>query len=734
MNLIKKTILVLSCLIMAACSHQSNNTAEQAAYDVIHRFAEQDLNIKLYADLPKTDEGCDQFTTSVNNGRLTIHGSSGVALCRGFYDYAKSHDAGISSWSGKRCELPEQLTDTDEKHIISPFAHHYYFNVVTYGYTMPYWDWSRWEAEIDWMAVHGVDMPLALVANEAISARVWKKIGLTDEEISNYFVGPAHLPWMRMGNISGIDGPLDEAWHNDQIELQHKILDRTKALGMTPICPGFAGFVPEAIQRIYPETSLTETLWCDGQFHNWMLSPNDSLFSIIGKMFIEEWEQEFGSNTYYIIDSFNEMETPFPPKGSDERYELLASYGEQVYKSLTAGIPDAVWVMQGWMLGYQRDVWDQQTLSALLSRVPDDKMIILDLAVDYNQNFWHNSKNWDEFDSFYGKQWIYSVIPNMGGKTAPTGVMEHYANGRLEALNSPKRGHLVGYGMAPEGLENNEILYELITDGGWTADSIDLAAWLGQYCKCRYGQGCATAQQFWNEARQSIYSHFTDHPRFNWQLRPGLCRQGTVGCDSIFLKAVEKLINDAETMKGNKLFEADLAEMTVIYAGAYAERLTQQIEDLMIEKDKNRDSIVNCIQQFEQLMLNIDMLLENHPTLRLERWLDYPHLHANGDAERGERFEHNARRIVTIWGPPVDDYSARIWSGLIRDYYLPRWMFYFDAKLNDKPIDFAEWERQWVEEKTGVSAIEKNEDVISLCKETISYCKNLCDAHNRKDM
>lgn len=33
----------------------------------------------------------------------------------------------------------------------------------------------------------------------------------------------------------------------------------------------------------------------------------------------------------------------------------------------------------------------------------------------------------------------------------------------------------------------------------------------------------------------------------------------------------------------------------------------------------------------------------------------------------------NARRIVTVWGPPVDDYAARIWSGLIGSYYLERW-------------------------------------------------------------
>ena len=67
------------------------------------------------------------------------------------------------------------------------------------------------------MALHGIDMPLALVANEAISARVWKKLGLTDREIADYFVGPAHFPWMRMGNISGIDGPLPLEWHEGQL-------------------------------------------------------------------------------------------------------------------------------------------------------------------------------------------------------------------------------------------------------------------------------------------------------------------------------------------------------------------------------------------------------------------------------------------------------------------------------------------------------------------------------------
>ena len=137
------------------------------------------------------------------------------------------------------------------------------------------------------MALHGINMPLALVANEAISARVWAKLELTKDEINQYFVGPAHLPWMRMGNISGINGPLTDKWHEKQISLQHKILTRMRQLGMKPICPAFAGFVPQAIRRIYPDIKITETTWA-GAFHNWMLSPEEELFSTMGRMLIEE--------------------------------------------------------------------------------------------------------------------------------------------------------------------------------------------------------------------------------------------------------------------------------------------------------------------------------------------------------------------------------------------------------------------------------------------------------------
>lgn len=53
-----------------------------------------------------------------------------------------------------------------------------------------------------------------------------------------------------MGNIKGWGGPLSKDWHATQVALQHRILDRMRSLGMTPILPSFAGHVPAAFTRL----------------------------------------------------------------------------------------------------------------------------------------------------------------------------------------------------------------------------------------------------------------------------------------------------------------------------------------------------------------------------------------------------------------------------------------------------------------------------------------------------
>jgi len=43
------------------------------------------------------------------------------------------------------------------------------------SYSFVWWNWARWEQEIDWMAMHGTNLPLAFTAQEAI----WQRVSFT---------------------------------------------------------------------------------------------------------------------------------------------------------------------------------------------------------------------------------------------------------------------------------------------------------------------------------------------------------------------------------------------------------------------------------------------------------------------------------------------------------------------------------------------------------------------------
>jgi alpha-N-acetylglucosaminidase len=58
-----------------------------------------------------------------------------------------------------------------------------------------WWDWLRWEREIDWMALNGINLALAFTGQEAIWQRVYSKLNLTQEDINEHFSGPAFLAW-----------------------------------------------------------------------------------------------------------------------------------------------------------------------------------------------------------------------------------------------------------------------------------------------------------------------------------------------------------------------------------------------------------------------------------------------------------------------------------------------------------------------------------------------------------
>jgi alpha-N-acetylglucosaminidase len=88
-----------------------------------------------------------------------------------------------------------------------------------------------------------------------------------------------------MGNIDGWGGPLQNpSWYQTQLALQHKILQRMRSFGMIPVLPTFAGHIPKALMRIFPNASISIlSHW--GHFSppyvpTYLLDPGDPLFQV----------------------------------------------------------------------------------------------------------------------------------------------------------------------------------------------------------------------------------------------------------------------------------------------------------------------------------------------------------------------------------------------------------------------------------------------------------------------
>ena len=227
----------------------------------------------------------DYFQLSSVGDKIEIAGNNANSMAVGLNYYLKYYcNTNVSWFVDDHLDMPATLPAVDKKVTVDARCKDRFFlNYCTFGYTMPWWQWEDWEHFIDWMALNGINLPLAITGQESIWLKVWTKLGLSESEVRNYFTGPAHLPWHRMLNIDYWQGNLPMSWLDGQEELQKKIVARERELNMKPVLPAFAGHVPQELKRIYPDAKITKLgAWAgySDQYACSFLDPMDPLFTI----------------------------------------------------------------------------------------------------------------------------------------------------------------------------------------------------------------------------------------------------------------------------------------------------------------------------------------------------------------------------------------------------------------------------------------------------------------------
>lgn len=698
---------------LAPTAYSKNEENAKSSMAVIERLIGNRANeFELSIVENKGQTESDWFEVETTANRVKIKGSSNTAICYATYNFLRDIGAVLVSWEGNRIDLPKAWPKYSKKGS-TPFKYREYLNACTFGYTTPWWDWERWEKEIDWMALHGINLPTAMEGQEAVWQLLWKEYGLTDTQLQEHFAGPAFLPWQRMGNINSLEGPLPQEWINKKANVQKKILQRMKALGMHPVVPAFSGYVPKAFAEKHLGSKISELKdWSGGGFAStYLLDSKDPLFKEIGKRFIEIYTKLYGQADFYLADSFNEIT---PPVSAAHKYEELSDYGKTIFEAINEASPGATWVMQGWLFGDNKEFWTKEATKAFLSKVPDDRLIIQDYAND-------RYKVWENQEAFYGKQWTYGYVHNYGGSNPVYGDLNFYKNELTSLLKNSNKGNIVGYGVMPEGLNNNSIVYEYIYDLPWDQGKEPVNDWLQNYLKARYGKKTsASVFQAWQLLIESVYSTKYWETRW-WNDKAGAYLffkgptlkitefKGNPG-DKVKLKqAIDILKKEAKNFDKSSLYSYDLIDASRHYHSLY-------IDDLLMECVKAYElndvaKADDLFKKIEKQALDIDTMMSGQPLNNLNYWLKSASDYGNNAAE-SKVYLKNAKALITVWGGEghLNDYASKSWRGMYKEFYWPRWKMFLQAlresKVNNIPFDelkvkesIKQWEIKWCESK-----------------------------------
>lgn len=643
----------------------------------------------------------DFFELDQKGNKVVVRGNNYVSIATGINWYLKYY-AGINlSWNGMQADLPEVLPPVlkKERHE-TDLKLRYDFNYCTFSYSMAFWDWKRWEQEIDWMALHGINLPLAMVGTDVVWKNVLEELGYTREEINAFIAGPGFQAWWLMNNLEGWGGPNPDSWYERQEELQKRILKRMREYGIEPVLPGYSGMVPHNAKDRLGLNVADPGRW-NGYPRPAFLQPTDPQFERIAALYYREMTRLYGKASYYSMDPFHEG-------GNTSGVDLEAA-GKAIWKAMKQANPRAAWVVQA---------WGANPRPQMIRNLPAGDMVVLDLFSESRPQWGDPASSWYRKEGFGQHDWLFCMLLNYGGNVGLHGKMAHLIEEFYKAKDSSFGKTLKGVGMTMEGIENNPVMYELLCELPWREQRFSKDEWLEGYLKARYGKSDSQVSQAWMLLSNTIYncpaastqqgtheSILCARPSWKAYQVSSWSEMSDYYDPADVIRAAGMMVEAAERFRGNNNFEYDLVDI-VRQAVAEKGRLMYRV---LVDayKGGDRELFKLSSDRFLRLILMQDRLLATRPEFKVGRWLESARNLGSTEEEK-DWYEWNARVQITTWGNRVaaddgglHDYAHREWNGLLRDFYYLRWKTWLDEQLKSfedgqpKAIDFYALEEPW---------------------------------------
>ena len=654
---------MLSMLICTMAALGKNSPQIQAAYDLIERVTPGYAN-QFCLELTKPVHGDDTYEIGAKNGRVLLRGNNTVAIATAFNQYLKYTCHAHVGWFGDQLNLPSRLPlpQRTVKNTING-RYRVYMNYCTISYTAAWWNWSRWERELDYMAMNSINMPLSVVGLEAVWYNTLLKYGFTDEEARKFLAGPGHFAWQWMQNLQGYGGPLPKSWIDKHIVLGQQIMKRQLELGMQPIQQGFSGYVPRELIEKFPNAKIKlQPKWCGCFTGSAQLDPTDPLFQQFGRDFLEEEKKLFGAHGVYAADPFHESAPPV------DTPEYLSAVGKSIHNLLQSFHHGSLWAMQAWSLR-----------EPIVKAVPKGSLIILDL----------NGERSQKQDAVWGYPIVAGNLHNFGGRVNLHGDLRLLASNQYESAVK-KNPNICGSGLFMESIVQNPVYYDLAFEIPLHHDSVDIEHWLKEYAIRRYGcrsENAANAMLCLLEGPYRPGTNGTERSSII-AARPAVdCKKsgpnaglGIPYNPLLLVRAEGLLLKDAELLKASKPYRFDVVDVQRQLMSNLGQAMHRKAAEAF--RHNNRQAFRLHSRRFLEMLRDADELLRTREEYSMDKWI--ADARSWGDTEEEKNlYERDATALITIWGadggsdPNIFDYSWREWSGLVGGFYLQRWSKFY---------------------------------------------------------
>ncbi len=684
-----RRILLLLLLALPSFATQGQTPDLDAARAVLARLLPHQAGQFELALLP-SHAGPERFRISAEQQRIRVEGSSPSAVLFGVNWYLKYVARVQISPDGDR--VPADLIFPPPETPIegaTPYRHRYALNENVDGYTAPYWDWPRWQREIDLLALSGINEILVERGTDSVLYQTFREFGYGDSEIRAWITQPAHQNWQLMGNLCCFDGPISIALLKKRAASARQIIARLRQLGITPVLPGFYGIVPADFAKKFPAAHVVpQGDWAGFDRPGW-IDPRDPLFAKLAASFYRHQHDLFGDSTVYDMEVFQE--------GGQSGDVAVPAAARAVQGALEDAHPGALWMMLAWQGNPRQD---------LLSGVDRDRLLVIDIDHD---RIPHDDRESD----FQNAPFLYGGLWEFGGRTTFGGALGTLSQ-RLPHM-ARTNPNLAGTALFTEGLDTNPFAYDLFTEMAWRQEAPDLGHWSEEYVRRRYGAADPHALAAWDLLRRTAYDLKVDETLLNSERDAAaenlLDAQPSLTATMVsnwsppaprydtarFALVLPELLSVAPELRRSETYRYDLVDVARQTLANEARRLLPQIKAAFDAKDSAR---YQALTRRWLTMLDLeDRLLATDRFFLLGAWLAPVSRWASSPEEK-RHLDHDVRSILTTWGArkasvegPLHDYGNRDWAGLTKDYYRRRWALFFRDPT--KPIDWYEFGERW---------------------------------------